>query len=377
MSVPRRSTRSFVLLLSGCLVVVVAAALAGCGEESDSPSPAASVAPSAAEPTELSGVVSVFSYEDGIIPQVLGPFQKANPDLTIRKAAFSTNDEAVVKMRGGFKVDVVNVCVEETPRMVKMGLLQPLDTSRVVEWDKVIEAVRNMGGVVIDGQVYMVPCTGGTAGVLYNPEVIPNGVTSWKQLFEDPALKGKITMEDTPATGIPIAALALGYEDPFNLTDEDLQKIEDYLIAHKDQLRTFFSGDANFISLYKSGEIAAGFAWHDYAWTIGRLGLPVEYVVPEEGQLAWVCGFGIGTDAENVDNAYGLINYYNTAECEAWYAKNYTYWVFNEDAPALLPEKLVTTIGLDDPEQLQQAIPLVIPENYDAWLKVWQTFKQS
>jgi spermidine/putrescine-binding protein len=138
----------------------------------------------------------------------------------------------VAKLRAGFKADVLHVCVEETPRMVRLGLLQPIDTSRITGWDKVIPSVRALGGVVLDGKVYMVPTTGGTGGVLYNPQAVPGGVTSWKALFEDPALKGKITMEDTPATGIPIAALALGYKDPFHLTDADLQKVKDYLIAH-------------------------------------------------------------------------------------------------------------------------------------------------
>jgi spermidine/putrescine transport system substrate-binding protein len=377
MDVSKRITPARVapLSLAFCTGLLAVLALMGCGGTASTPS--ASTSPSASQTGPLSGSVGVFAYEDAIIPQILGPFQKANPDLTVRKAAFSTNDEAVAKLRAGFKADVLHVCVEETPRMVRLGLLQPLDTSRISEWAKVIPSVRKLGGVVVDGKVYMVPTSGGTGGLLYNPKVIPGGVASWKALFEDPALKGKITLEDMPATGIPIAALALGYEDPFHLTDADLQKVQDYLIAHKDQLRTFFTGDANFVSLYKSGEIAAGFAWHDYAVTLAREGLPAKYVVPEEGALAWICGFGISSESSNLDNAYGLVNYYNSAPPEAWYAKNYTYWVFNSDAPSLLPPKLVKSIGLDRPEQLQQAIPLVIPDNYDAWLRVWQAFKKG
>lgn len=259
--------------------------------------------------------------------------------------------------------------------MVKLGLLQPLDTSRVNDWESIVPALQTIDGVVIDGKVYMVPTTGGTAGIVYNPKEVPDGIRSWKELFEDPSLKGKITLEDSAATVIPIAALALGYEDPFHLTDADLAEVEDYLLSHKEQVRAFFSGDADFLNLYKTGEIAGGFAWHDYKVTAERNGVPAEYVVPEEGQLTWVCGYGIASDAQNPEAAYAALNWYNSPEPQQFYAENYTYWVFNQKTLDVVSQETIDAIGLDHPEQLQQAIPLVIPDNYDRWLRIFQKLK--
>jgi spermidine/putrescine transport system substrate-binding protein len=358
------------------LTTAVAAALAvSCGGGTvTSPSPGAS---GATQTGALTGRLSLFGYEDGFAPQVIGGFEKANPALKVVTASFGTNDEAVAKMRAGFRADVVNVCVEETPRMVKLGLLQPLDTSRITQWSDIVPALQTMPGVVIDGKTYMVPATGGTGGIVYNPSEVPQGVPSWKALFEDPALKGRVTLEDSPATVIPVAALALGYTDPFHLTDSDLSRIQEYLLAHRSQIRTFFSGDADFLNLYKSGEIVAGFAWHDYKVSAQREGVPAEYVVPTEGQLAWVCGWGIATGTQNLDAAYAALNWYNSPTPQAFYAKSYTYWVFNRKTLDLLPQKLIDSIGLNHPEQLQHAIPLVIPDNYDRWLRVFQTVKSS
>ena len=116
-----------------------AALVASCGGGSatspTSPSPGA---PSATHTAGLSGRLSLFGYEDGFVPQAIGGFEKANPGLKVSTASFGTNDEAVAKMRAGFRVDVVDVCVEETPRMVKLGLLQPLDTSRIVGWSDIV-----------------------------------------------------------------------------------------------------------------------------------------------------------------------------------------------------------------------------------------------
>jgi len=369
MSFSRRSTAARVLCVA-LMAMGVGALAAACGDDET-----ATPAPSSTQAAELTGKLTVFAYEDGLVPEAIGGFEDANPGLKVEKAAFSTNDEAVAKMRAGFSPDIVNVCVEETTRMVDLGLLQPLDTSRITDWSSVVPALQTIDGVVIDGQVYMVPTTGGTAGIVYNPKKVPQGIPSWKALFEDSSLKGRITLEDSAATVIPIAALALGYEDPFHLTDEDLDRIEEYLLAHKSQVRAFFSGDADFLNLYKTGEIDAGFAWHDYKVTAERNGVPAEYVVPEEGQLAWVCGYGIAADTKNLDAAYAALNWYNSPEPQAFYAEDYTYWVFNEKTLEILPQEVIDSIGLDEPEKLQQAIPLVIPENYDRWLRVFQKLK--
>jgi spermidine/putrescine-binding protein len=369
MNLARPSSTRRLLVLATALACL-ALLLVACGDE-ESPAPQAS----STQAAELSGKLTVFAYEDGLVPEAIGGFEDANPGLKVEKAAFSTNDEAVAKMRAGFNPDIVNVCVEETSRMVKLGLLQPLDTSRITDWDSIVPALQTIDGVVIDGEVYMVPTTGGTAGIVYNPKEVPQGIPSWKALFEDTSLKGRITLEDSAATVIPIAALALGYTDPFHLTDDDLDRIEEYLLAHKSQVRAFFSGDADFLNLYKTGEVVGGFAWHDYKVTAERNGVPAEYVVPTEGQLAWVCGYGIAKGSENLDAAYAALNWYNSTEPQAFYAENYTYWVFNQKTLEVLPQETIDAIGLDKPEQLQQAIPLVIPDNYDRWLRVFQKLK--
>ena len=121
---------------------------------------------------------------------------------------------------------------------------------------------------------------------------------SYRDLFEDPALAGEVTLEDSATTVIAITALALGHEDPFTLTEDGShQEIQDYLIAHKSAIRALFKGDADFLSLYRTGEIIAGFGYHDYRAAMTREGIPVEFV-PGEGSVAWVCGRALGERGE-------------------------------------------------------------------------------
>ncbi len=161
------------------------------------------------------GTVTLFGYEDNFVPEVIDPFLEANPDLDVQTAVFSNNDEAVTKLQNGFQADVINVCTEETRRMVDLGLLQPIDTSRIEAWDTLFPSLKDQDrrrGQ--DGEVYMMPNLGGTSGIIYNPDEVPQGVDSYRDLFEDPALAGKVTLEDSATTVIAITALALGHEDP-------------------------------------------------------------------------------------------------------------------------------------------------------------------
>ena len=332
--------------------------------------------PSGTATGEVSGTVTLFGYEDNFVPEVLDPFVAEHPDLEIRTAVFSNNDEAVTKLQNGFQADVINVCTEETGRMVALGLLQPIDTGRIEAWDTLFPALRDQPGVVQDGEVYMIPNVGGTSGVIYNPEEVPEGIDSYRDLFEDPALAGRVTLEDSASTVIAIGALALGHDDPFQLTDEDITEIRDYLIEHKSQIRALFKGDADFLNLYRTGEIVAGFGYHDYRATMEREGIPVEFV-PAEGSLAWICGVGLSAQTENVDAAYAAMNYYISPTPQTFYAESYTYVVSDQRTVDQLDPKLVTELGLDDPSHLESAIALQLPENYDAWLAAFRDFKAA
>jgi spermidine/putrescine transport system substrate-binding protein len=323
-----------------------------------------------------SGTVTLFGYEDNFVPEVIDPFLEANPDLDVRTAVFGSNDEAVTKLQNGFQADVINVCTEETQRMVDLGLLQPIDTSRIEAWDTLFPSLKDQEGVMVDGEVYMIPNVGGTSGIIYNPDEVPQGVDSYRDLFEDPALAGEVTLEDSATTVIAITALALGHEDPFTLTEDDLTEIKDYLIEHKSAIRALFKGDADFLSLYRTGEIIAGFGYHDYRAAMTREGIPVEFV-PGEGSLAWICGMSLSANAQNVDAAYAAMNHYISPQTQSFYAESYTYLVSDQRTLDVLKPALVEELGLDDPTQLDAAIALQMPDNYDQWLDVYREFKAA
>lgn len=356
-----------IAVLSVTLMVLAAACGGGAGEEAPQPTGTAA---------ELSGTVTFFGYEDSMRDEVMGPFQEQHPNLTVRKAPYSSGDEAITKLRGGFDADVVEICVEDTRRMISLGLLQPIDPSRITYWADLFPSLKQADGVQVDGEYWLVPEQGGTSGIVYDPERVPEGMGSFADLF-DPRYEGQIALEDTASTTIAVAALAMGYTDPWSLTDADLERVKDFLIEHKANVRTLYKGDSDFLNLYRSGEIVAGYGYPDYALAMEEEQVPAVFAFAEEGQLTWICGYGLSANAQNLDAAYAILNWQTEPEVQAFFAEEYHYLVSNQRTLELLDERLIRRIGLDRPEQLAEAIPLMIPDNYDRWLEVWREFKAA
>ena len=359
--------RAWHVIVAGVVIANVAAA---CG--SSSGGSAATTGTSGGAPR---GSVSLFGYEDAFVPKAIGALRKRYPHLHITTTTYSTNDDALAKLRAGFQTDAINICVEDPSRLNRLGLLQPIDTSRVPVWNSLNPVFKKLNGVDIGGKVWMVPVDGGSGGIIYNPKRT-QPVTTWRQLFTDPALKGKVALENSPESVIAVAGFALGYKNPYAMTDADLNRVRTFLLAHRDQIRTFFDGDADFLNLYESGEIVAGFGYHDYRATLSRAGYPVKYVT-SDGALAWFCGWGITAHAHNLPAVYAVLNYYASAHVEKYYATTYTYFISNKKVVAALPTKLLNEIGINQPQRLQSLTAMQLPPSYPKWVQIYQELQAA
>lgn len=353
------------------MVAVAALVATACSDEPEATPPVAESGP-AAEPT---GALRVFAFEDSIIPEVTEPFLEKYPNVELETSAFNSGDEALTKLESGFQTDVVEVCIREVPRYTASGVLMPLDPSRLESWNSVFPAFK--AGGELDGQTWVAVAQGGPAGVVWNPEDVPGGITSYQQLFEDPSLKGRVTMDSTPYYMIAIGALALGFEDPYDLTQEELDQVTQYFIDHKDQFRSFYEGDADFLSQYRNGEVVAAASFPGYEEQLAKDGVGIGFNFAEEGTLTWMCGMGISANAENVDAAYAWVNHFLSTDIQKYFAEKWKYLASNEETLAVLDEKTIEELRMTDPEWLTRAIPTQIPGNYDAWLEAVRQIKSA
>src|SRR5436309_9152472 len=142
--------------VTAAIVFVVALAATACSSSSSSSS--TTTGGSAGSPTpaasQISGTLRLFSYGDGFEDDYIQSFRDEYPNVNLETAPFGSNDEAEAKLQAGFQADVVNSCVDEsTLDMVKKGLYQPIDTSRIPAWSKIFPAIQPLPAVQVDGRV--------------------------------------------------------------------------------------------------------------------------------------------------------------------------------------------------------------------------------
>jgi spermidine/putrescine-binding protein len=93
-------------------------------------------------------------------------------------------------------------------------------------------------------------------------------------------------------------------------------------------------------------------AWQDaYAYVLSE-GFEVEYVQPAEKRLGWVCGYGITSEATNLDLIYELLDSAISPESMASLANTYWYGPANFDALPMIDEFVVEFMQLDQPDNL-------------------------
>src|SRR5690242_17336513 len=200
---------------------------------------------------------TLFQWEDYMDPPFLAEYKhtyKENPNVAI----FADEDSAFAKMRAGFKPDVMGPCFYEFPRWKEAGLLQPIDTAKLKNWNKISPTLRNMPGISAGGtKVWFVPHYWGNTSVTFRTDLAPEYVKkpSWNILF-DPKYRGRIAIMDGVDDTVPLVAATIGI-NAYNMTPDQWKKVQAKLREAIKQARFVSSDDTALAQGLASGEIVA------------------------------------------------------------------------------------------------------------------------
>lgn len=261
-------------------------------------------------------------------------------------ALFADEEEALQKLRAGFEADVAHPCSARTQRWREAGVIQSFDTSRLSNWEGVIDGLKDINGASADGQQWFAPVDWGNTSVIYRTDLVDwEGPESWTMLWDE-RYAGRLSIgEDITDTAI-ICALLIGAENPYSMTDEELQQVRELLQEQKPLLRFYWNDTTVLEQAMASGEVVAASAWNSSVVALKNAGVPVAYADPKEGILAWCCGLVVTSTATQLDLAHDFIDAMISPEAGEWLITEYGYGHSNRHALEMVDPALLEELGL-------------------------------
>ena len=272
-------------------------------------------------------VVNVLMWGEYLPDSVVADF-KAKTGITVNHTKIGDNGEIISKMKagGGAGYDLASPTNMRALEWADLGVLAPFDMNRIntsaVNPGMLAVGERdwNFGG---KGS-HWVPQLWGTESISWRTDKWqPDGLPSFGDIWEpNPGIDGAFMMGRTYSmmTGCGIWMHHQGKMDFWSsYNDEDTMRknwetITDYCISKKGNLVKFWSGADPQKQGFTSDGVVVGQTWDGPIAAMMKAGEPVAYQTTDEGALAWIDGITMSAKAENIDEAYELINYSFTPE---------------------------------------------------------------
>ena len=293
---------------------------------------------------------------------------------------YGDDEEGFQKLRAGYKADVAHPCGQAIVKWQDAGLLEPIDTSRIAEWDNLIESFRNAPGFTEDGKVYALPADWGATAMTYRTDLVPAEDAATLQAFVDPKYQGRTAITENVRDAYALAYLATGVKDWTKATDEDFQKASDWLREAHKNVRTYWSDNTELAQLMASGEVALAWAWNETSSTLKREGHPVEMNRgTEEGSTTWVCGYvNLANGEAGEDKVYDFLNAWLEPRTAEYILTSWGYGHANEAGLNQVDPAVLKATGYDDFEGYRDSMlhqsPLP-PEQHERMLAEFEKIK--
>ena len=324
-------------------------------------------------PEEVTGDLLVLDWSGYDAEDFWIDFKNTYPNATA-SFEFGTSDADIYgKIVGGSQADVFHPYTGWLQFYVDEGLVEPIDTSKLKNWDVVPESFKAIGQ--FNGQQYFVPWDWGFTSILHRTDQIPT-VDSWDILF-DAQYENRLSMWDDGPGAVTVSSYIHGYDETA-ITDEQLDAIQAEWTAQAPLNRFYWAAEPDLIQAMQSGEVWAAYAWQGaYATLLGE-GVPVAYADPQEGRNSWVGVYGIRKDTPNLDLAHLFLDAKLGAATGENLVNLYYYGTANQDVMnGITDPTLKEAFSIDDPSILESTnfTPNLTAEQRDAWTAMWTEVK--
>ena len=288
---------------------------------------------------------------------------------------YMTNEsDALAKLHAGLEPDLFRPYVGWVEYFATSGLVQPWDTTLISNFKHLNPFMVKAGQY--KGKQYGIPDDWGFDAILYRTDKVHPKAKSWSLIFDD-RYKGKIAWFDDLGM-LVMTGLYLGFKDPWNQTDAQLQQAQKLLISKKHLVRLIWSSETNLWEAFGSGDVWIAYAWPNDWVQMKKKGLKVAYMRPKEKPVAWVGMFMLLKDSSRSQLAHAYVDAWSSQASAKWLEDNYGYGHANLEArPA--SSDLLKALQLTNPRAVTEPnahLDRDIPRRA-VYAKAWQEVKAS
>jgi len=267
-------------------------------------------------------VVNVCSWGEYIDESLIEQFEEETGILVNYQTAESNEALYSLLKSGAGDYDVVVPSDYMISQLIEEDMLEQLDYDNIPNFALIDDRFKNLP--YDPENLYTVPYTWGTIGIIYNTTMVDEPITSWNAMFSD-EYAGNVLMFRNSRDALATALLKLGYS--LNTTDENELREAQQLLADAKRRGVYQSFVMDEIyQKMEGGNAAIGAYYAGDFLSMRDNNEDLAFVVPEEGSNWFVDAMCVLKDAPHKEEAEAWINFIASTESNLlnmdyiWYA---------------------------------------------------------
>jgi spermidine/putrescine-binding protein len=212
-------------------------------------------------------------------------------------------------------------------------------------------------------------------GLAYNKQKIGAGApTRWRDMW-DAKYKGQVGLNDALSEqAMQMANLAFGRK-PTPIDDETFKSLS----ALRPNIVSLWTTGAQAEQLFRTEEIAISPLWNGRVFKLIDEGVPLDFVVPEEGFFTRWNAYTVPRGAANPDLAIRFINFVMGDKPQVLLAEKLSYGSPRKNIVYPTAE-VARRVVVGSPEAMKKAVPedfALIADKSPEWTRRWNQWKAS
>lgn len=281
-------------------------------------------------------------YEDAKFhPEYTARYGK-EPEYTI----FADQEDALQRMRIGYRVDLVHLCTEQVSVARDAGLIKPLDIDQIPNWNNITPELLKLPNVQIDGQFWLVPWEWGYSAIAYNPRTIKVENPTY-DIFVDPRFKGKTALPISLGVNFLVAGIIGDWANPQNPTEAEIRAAPEIFTRMLQNARFIWTDSTQLEQAWVAGDVGISYVYGSASRRMKKEDMGIEIVEPLQ---TWMCGLSIAANnAASEDMIYDYINSMLGTASGVELFDEYGYGHGNSKTVDLIDPARIEGTGIDDP----------------------------